>query len=184
MIYCTKCAKQIDDDMLFCQKCGTSVNSANLNECTEIASDLSFAYNGLFIDLQKIISRHGANKIKAVQELVKKTKLPYGIAKKVIDEAHLGRVISVTAKDVQEANIRAYLLIFAWVFLLPIMAIIKIVRSTRLSKRLKTIFVSLIVIVCFVIATNHGNDSTAFSDNETPAQTNNQITQLSQEQSK
>lgn len=156
MKYCNNCGKSMDDQATFCSSCGakfgTVIQEQNQNDQCEqyISENLLFTFNGITVDLQEIINRNGKNKINAIKELRELTKIDLATGKKVIDEAYLGRIYYPTEKEIKTKNNKGCLTVFLWVFLLPIMGIITIVKNEKLTKRVKVILISIIVFISLI----------------------------------
>ncbi len=156
MKYCNNCGKSMDEQATFCNSCGaefgTVIQEQNQNDqCEQYTSEsLLFTFNDITVDLQEIINRNGKNKMNAIKELRELTKIDLATGKKVIDEAYLGRIYYPTEKEIKAKNNKGCLTVFLWVFFLPIMGIITIVKNEKLTKRVKVILISIIVFISLI----------------------------------
>lgn len=153
----------MEDEIAFCQKCGTKAITELYPKEETVdtyyqSNSLIFKYNGISVDLNEFKIKHGNNRIAAIKEIRNLTNLDLATSKKVVDEAYDGRLYVPT----QSKNNKGCLIVLAWIFLFPIMLIIVIAKSHKLTRTLKTIFIALIVMVCAIIAIS----SSAQSNNE------------------
>lgn len=144
VMFCSKCGAENTNDNKFCSNCGQVINHQREQSTSQ---SLVFTFNGITVDLQEIINRNGKNKINAIKELRELTKIDLATGKKVIDEAYLGRIYYPTEKEIKVKNNKGCLTVLLWVFFLPIMGIITIVKNEKLTKRVKVILISIIVFI-------------------------------------
>lgn len=181
MKFCTKCGNQLEDDMMFCQKCGTKSQisdlEAELNTLEDEKSQqkqyqynnqdntLLFTYNGININLEELIKKYGPQrKANAINELSKRTKMSYFISKKVIDEAYNGKLFIPSKKEIEKANNKGCLTVLLWILLFPIMLIITIVKSNKISKGLKIVLIISLSIIFIAIAISSPEESSTSSN--------------------
>jgi hypothetical protein len=172
MKYCSNCGIQISNSAKFCSNCGTILRTDNeegSEKGNKIDDSILFTYNGITVNLQTLIIKYGANKINAVKELTRLTHLNASIAKKVIDEAYLGKLYILEDNEIKNKRNIGCITVFAWIFLLPIMAIITVSKSKKINKMMKVVIISIICIFCvaiYIASSNAAQQSADLKFNE------------------
>lgn len=180
----------MEDNSAFCNECGAKAGTVleektkNNQENYYSNNELIFKYNGMLINLQDIIDRNGKNKINSIKELRELAGIDLATAKKVIDEAYLGRVYTsnqisgtVTNSSDLEKKKNGCLTVTLWVLFFPIMIIIAVAKSEKISKGTKAILIPILVVI-FLIAgiIGQGSEQTQ-SDTNIAGQTTTNDTQ-------
>lgn len=129
MKYCIKCGKEIDDNAKFCSQCGTSVPE---QPTVEKNSNEEIRYYNL------------GEKKKGFAFAQKHTEPS---KKRIEPEIRLDETKGHSNLNVSKSKNKGCLIVLAWVFFLPIMLIITIAKSKKLSKIVKAILIGIVVLV-------------------------------------
>lgn len=153
MELCKNCNYKIKEGIKFCPKCGMKIyinektkKEKSNTEKNKTKYQSTFTYNGVYIDLKKITSKHEKNRVGAIKELTEITGLKPIESKKIIDKFYLGTLDA--SKDIKYKKDYSKLLleIYTWIFFFPIMAIKLVVNNYKFKIIIKSALIILILV--------------------------------------